>query len=89
MRAVGEGIEVAPVAWIENFPQAFRTGREVRQDDGRPGAIGPAGANLELPVAERVEPRRLQALDKTARGFLGLQTKPEPLEVPAAPPRLR
>ena len=41
---------------------------------------GLAGANLKTAVADRVEPRGLQALDETARRFLRLEANEEFLQ---------
>ena len=67
--------------WIEDFPQAIRAGRDVRQDQRPLAAALLAGANLEVPVAGRVEPGGFQALDETERGLFRLETKPELLEL--------
>ncbi len=79
VRAVGEGIAVASVGWIEDLGQALWTGGDVGQDQRRLRAAG-AFANLEAGEADRVEIRRLQPVDDRARRTVAGDAQQELLE---------
>jgi hypothetical protein len=73
VRAVGERITVTAVGRIKDFTQTIRTGGDVRQDERGFAAAGFAGANFKVFIADGIEPRRFQTLNKTARRYFGFK----------------
>jgi len=66
---------MAPVSWIKDFPEAIGTGRHVRQKQRGFFPAGFAPADFKFFEADRVQPGRFQALNKTAWRCFRFQTE--------------
>ena len=77
VRAVGEGISMAAIGGIENFPGAIGAGRDVGQDEDGLGAGVVALADFEAGVAGGIEEGELEALDDGARRLFGFEARRE------------
>ncbi|OQA96753.1 MAG: hypothetical protein BWY25_02215 [Chloroflexi bacterium ADurb.Bin222] len=73
IRAVDEGVAVAPVGRIEQLPQAIGTSRHVRRDEHETSCLRLRMADLERRVAIRGDRCRLQRSDVRERGRLSAQ----------------
>ncbi len=73
VRAVNEGVTVAPVGGVEQLPQAIGTGRHVRRDEHEAPLLRLRMADLERRVAIGGDRRRLQRGDARERGRLSAQ----------------
>src|SRR5580700_1687836 len=72
--AVGEGITVAPIGGVEDFPLTFTAGRNVRQDQRGLGAVG-ALPDLKLFVGYGIGKAVFEALYERNRRLLPLDAQ--------------
>ena len=61
------------IGGIKNFTQAIGTGGNIGQHERGLVAAGLAGTDFKLLITDGIKPRSFEALDKTARRFIGFE----------------
>eukprot|EP00825_Cyclidium_porcatum_P012782 TRINITY_DN16687_c0_g1_i1.p2 TRINITY_DN16687_c0_g1~~TRINITY_DN16687_c0_g1_i1.p2 ORF type:complete len:426 (+),score=47.11 TRINITY_DN16687_c0_g1_i1:3-1280(+) len=79
--AVREGVAVASIRGVEDLRQTVRAGGDVREDEGRrPAAVAVALPDLEAVVADGIEKRGLEAVNRGDRGLVTADCREEALQ---------